>query len=77
MTETTVRRVIVRVQIIDPEGDDWILAEAQTEVRLREDLLTGVFTDGAQDWYVALLGELGTRAYVQAFRRGAPARPPE
>lgn len=62
------RRVTLKFQIIDPDQPEWaIMGEASTTVEVRTDLLSAAFTDGAQDWYSAMVGALGTMAYMDAF----------
>jgi len=45
------------------------MGEASAIVSLRTDLLTGIFTDSAQDWYSSMVAALGTMAYRDAFPR--------
>ncbi len=62
------RSVKITVTIEDGVHGDH-MGEASSIVSLRTDLLTGIFTDGAQDWYSSMVSALGTMAYRDAFPR--------
>jgi hypothetical protein len=68
------RSVKITVTIEDGVHGDH-MGEASSIVSLRTDLLTGVFTDGAQDWYSSMVAALGTMAYRDAFPRSGRELP--
>ena len=68
------RSVKITVTIEDGAHGDH-LGEASAIVSLRTDLLTGIFTDSAQDWYSSMVSSLGTLAYRDAFPRSGGRSP--
>lgn len=68
------RSVKITVTIEDGVHGDH-MGEASSVVSLRTDLLYGLFTDGAQDWYSSMVAALGTMAYRDAFPRSGRELP--
>jgi hypothetical protein len=68
------RSVKITVTIEDGVHGDH-MGEASSIVSLRTDLLVGIFTDAAQDWYSAMVSSLGTLAYRDAFPRSGRELP--